>query len=131
MVCLDTTFLVDLIRGNEKVRSLKDNIDKGSEAVTIATPSIIELIKGLKIGNMRENEEEKINVLVSSLNILNLDKDSAILSGRIEGELIKKGDMIDLEDIMIAAISITNNEKLITRNEKHFKKIKGLEIEVY
>lgn len=39
--------------------------------------------------------------------------------------------MIDLEDIMIAAIAITNNEKLITRNEKHFRRIKGLEVEGY
>jgi len=131
MVCLDTSFTVDLIRGKEEVRYLKEQIDMGSEPVTMASPSIIELVKGLRIGNPKEDEEEKINKLISSLVILDLNKQSAILSGEIEADLIKKGEKIDLEDIMIAAIAITNNERLITRNEKHFKKIKGLEIEGY
>lgn len=131
MVCLDTSFLIDLLKGKEEVRILKEEIDKNNYPVTIASPSIIELIKGLKIGKVKEDEEEKINNLIFSLIVLNLDRDSAILSGEIESELIKKGELIDLEDIMIAAITITNNERLITKNEKHFSKIKNLEFEIY
>lgn len=131
MVCLDTSFLIDLLKGKEEVRILKEETDKNNYPVTIASPSIIELIKGLKIGKVREDEEEKVNDLIFSLTVLNLDRDSAILAGEIESELIKKGELIDLEDMMIAAIAITNNEKLITSNEKHFKKIGNLEIETY
>lgn len=32
---------------------------------------------------------------------------------------------------MIAAISISNNETLITKNKKHFERIEGLKIETY
>jgi len=39
--------------------------------------------------------------------------------------------MIDIEDIMIAAIAIVNGEKILTRNSKHFKRIEGLEVEEY
>ena len=63
--------------------------------------------------------------------MLNLDKDSAILAGKIEANLIKKGEIIDLEDIMIGAIAIINDETLITRNIKHFSKIKNLKIQSY
>lgn len=91
MVCLDASFLVDLIRGNEEVIYLKEQIDKGSEPAIIASPSIIELIKGLRIGNPKENGEEKIHRLISSLIILDLNKQSAILSGEIEASLIKRG----------------------------------------
>lgn len=131
MACLDTTFLIDLLRGNEKVRLIKEKIDKSSESVTIASPSIMEIVKGLRIGNVRKDEEKRVNELVSSLTILNLDKDSAIKAGIIESDLITKGEIIDLEDIMIAAIAINNNEKLITNNLKHFSKIKELELETY
>jgi len=131
MVCLDTCFIIDLLKGNEKIKLLKQEFDKTSESITVSSPSLIELMKGLRIGNPSENEEEKINNLISSLSILNLDKKSAMLSGEIEAYLIKKGQLIDLEDLMIASICICNHEKLITRNEKHFKRIKNLEIETY
>lgn len=131
MVCLDTSFIIDLIRGKEEVRLLKEGLDKSSESVVIPTPSVIELIKGLKIGNVSEREEEKVNELIYSLTILNLDRESAILAGNIEGDLINKGLKIDIEDVMIAAIAITNEDKLLTRNIKHFKRIKGLELEGY
>ena len=52
---------------------------------------------------------------------LPLDKESAILAGEIELNLKEKGIVIELEDIMIAAISIQNNEALITKNLKHFE----------
>jgi len=131
MVCLETSFLIDLLRGDKKAIKVKDEIDKSSESVSIASPSVIELIKGLKIGKYRIGEEEVVYKLISSLPVLSLDKKSAIKSGHIEADLIKKGGLIDLEDIMIAAICIENKETLLTRNEKHFTKIEGLSIKSY
>ena len=43
--------------------------------------------------------------------------------------VINKGEIIDIEDIMIGAIVIHNGERLVTRNKKHFERIRGLEIE--
>lgn len=131
MVCLETSFLIDIIRGKEDVRARLDEIERDNSLVTIATPSIIELIKGTIIGDVRENEREEIEDLISSFMILGLDKKSAIKAGEVEGDLLNTGQKIDLEDIMIAAITITNNEKLITKNEKHFSRIKELEFEIY
>ena len=36
--------------------------------------------------------------------------------------------MIQLPDIMIASIVLSNNESLLTRNTNHFEKIKGLDL---
>lgn len=131
MVCLDTTFIIDLLKNNRKAVAVREKLEKSSESITIASPTIIELIRGLKSVHTKEDEKEKIDKFIVSVTTLSLDKESAILAGNIENDLVKKGEIIDLEDIMIAAISITNNEKLLTRNEKHFKKIKNLEIETY
>jgi len=131
MVCFDTTFLIDLLRGKNGLDLLSKEFDYGSESISIASPSIIEIIRGLKLGNIDEDENEKVSELISSINVLNLDKDSAILAGKIEASLIKKGEIIDLEDIMIGAIAIINDETLITQNIKHFSKIKNLKIRSY
>jgi len=131
MVCLDTTFIIDLLRNNKEAVSIKEKLEKSSESIAIASPTIIELIRGLDSIHLRKDEENKINNFIDSIIVYPLGKQSAITSGNIHRELSKNGDIIDLEDIMIAGIVLTNNEKLITRNVKHFERIKGLKIEGY
>ncbi|MEK6855005.1 MAG: PIN domain-containing protein [Nanoarchaeota archaeon] len=131
MVCLDTSFIIDVLRGKKEVLEIEKKLDRLSEAVTIASPSIMELIVGVRLSNNPQIEEEKINSLLSSLIVLNLDRESAVLAGNIKADLTKKGDLIDIEDILIGAIAKHNNETIITKNPKHFEKIKGLTIESY
>ena len=135
MVCLDSTFVIDILKGLDKIKQLEEKISLSGEDITIATPAIIEVVRGLYLKsnekNLRENEKEKTFRLLNSLSVLDLDKNSAILSAKIEAELINKGDIIDIEDIMIAAIAINNDEILVTRNIKHFERIKDLRIEAY
>lgn len=135
MVCLDTTFLVDIMRGNNEALKAEEEFSKKGEVLTIASPSLIELFKGLELKssskNIKENEKTKIYEIISSFPILSLDLRCAIKAGEIEADLINNGEIIDLEDIMIGAIALCNKEKLITRNIKHFQKIKGLHTESY
>ncbi|MFH1592069.1 MAG: PIN domain-containing protein [Candidatus Woesearchaeota archaeon] len=131
MVCLDTSFAIDLIRGEKKIISLEKRLDEGDEEITITTPSVMELSRGAKLSNKPQTEKEKVLQFLYSLIILDLNKESAILAGEIEADLRKRGEIIDTEDIMIAAIAIKNNETLLTRNVKHFERIKDLKIESY
>ena len=135
MVCLDTTFLIDIIKGRKEVKAIEDDLEKRGEIITVATPSIVELFKGIylkkNIKYINQNEVDRIIEIISSFNILDLDKESAILAGEIEANLINAGNFIDVEDIMIAAIVKHNSERLITRNIKHFERIQGLDITGY
>ncbi len=134
MVCLDTSFLIDVIRGSQIPDKFRP-ILSGEYFATIATPSIVELTKGLYLKknarHIADEEKEKIEQILSSLIVLTLDKESAIMAGKIEAKLENEGEIIDIEDIMIGAIAKRNNETLITRNKKHFEKIPGLKIESY
>ncbi len=134
MVCLDTSIIIDILREKVNLDQLELNLAE-NEIAKIPSPAIIEIILGLHLNsnilNIYKNEREKIDKLLSSFPILDLDKESAILAGEIEANLINMGNIIDIEDIMIGAIALHNNEKLITRNKKHFERIKGLEIEGY
>ena len=135
MVCLDSTFVIDILKGEEKMKKLEENIDNRGEDIFIASPAVIEVIRGLylksNIKNLKDNEKERTFKLINSLSVLDLDKNSAILAAKIEADLRNNGEIIDVEDIMIAAISINNNETLVTRNKKHFERIKDLKIETY
>ena len=91
----------------------------------------MEIVKGADLSINSEKELENINKLLASLIILDFDKESAFLAGKIDFKLRSEGNIIQIEDIMIAAIAIKNNEVLITRNAKHFAKIPKLKIGGY
>ena len=131
MVCLDTSFLIDVLRGEKRVEEIENRLDKGTEPVKVASPAIMELIRGAVLSNNPETEKQKVHQLLSYLIVLSLDKESAIIAGNTEAELTKAGEKIDVEDIMIGAIAKKDSEVLLTRNKKHFEKIKGLKIENY
>ena len=135
MVCLDSSIVIDILRGKESVEAIENKFDSSNEEIFIPSPVIIELIRGIylkdAIRNIKEEEKEEINNFLYSFVVLDLNKESAIKAGEIEAELRNAGEMIDLEDIMIGAITLQNNETLITRNKKHFEKIRGLKIEGY
>ncbi len=134
MVCLDSSAIIDILRKRLDLEQLKIKCGK-DEIIKIPSPAIIKVIRGLyldqNIPNVRENEKDKINKLFSSFPILNFDKNCAIEIGEMKADLINMGEKIDIEDIMIGVIAKQNGEKLITRNVKHFERIKELEVEGY
>ena len=131
MACLDTNFIIDFIKGKIDI----EEVNQLGEFISISSPSIVEIIRGLHLKktlqHIKQNEEEKIENTLNSLNILQLNKESAKIAGRLQAELINKGEDIGIIDILIAAITLLNNETLITRNKKHFEKIPNLKIQTY
>jgi tRNA(fMet)-specific endonuclease VapC len=131
MTCLDTSFIIDLLRGRKEAKHAMEKLEIQNEKITIASPTIMELVSGSQKNEKLKNDKEKIMGLLSSLRVLPLAEDEAILAGEIESMLEKKGEMINTEDIMIGAIVKHHNEIILTRNKKHFEKIPDLKIESY
>lgn len=130
MVCLDTSFIVDLLQGRESARKVVARLEMNNEKITITSPTIMEIISGAQQSNLK-NDEATIIELLTSLKVLSFAEDEAILAGRIEAELVRRGEMIDSEDIMIGAIARQHGEVLLTKNVKHFERIPELRIEKY
>ena len=49
--------------------------------------------------------------------------------GKIKADLKKEGKIINDSDLFIASIAISNKMRLVTNNDKHFKRIEDLKIE--
>ncbi len=131
MVCLDTSFVIDLLLNRKKVEELKEKIDNSGDRIFVPAPVIKELIAGANLHQNKEKETEKIMNFISIVDVLPLDEEGAVIAGKIEAELIRGGNIIDAEDIMIGAIALQNDEVLVTGNLKHFERIRGLKIESY
>ena len=125
----DTCFIIDLLKGNNNAVIYLENLERTSESKIITAITIHELWRGLGILNIKEKEE--IKEILQTITVLPLDLESAKASGEIERKLLGESITIDPEDAMIAGIAIKNNQKLLTKNLKHFSRIKGLKIESY
>ncbi len=126
MYCLDTDIIIEYFKGNASIKSHIDNLDKSSLNITPLT--LCELYRGAFLSQNFEKNVVAINKLLAWVNILDFDTFSCELYGKIYAELIRTGNIIQDSDMMIAAICKTNNKILITRNKKHFEKIKDLKL---
>ena len=130
MVCLETTFIVDFLRGVESAVERMHQLVSGSEAVTVAAPTIVELATGAHLAES-PHEQEQLHELLTRLTTLPLDQRAALLTGELQAKLIKAGETIGHVDVTIAAIALTHGEKLLTHNVKHFSGIPELVVEGY
>ena len=130
-VCLDTDFLIALLRGkSEAVKKAKEYDSLGVEVSTTSMNSFEIYLGSYRSKEVKKNVE-KADDLFNSIKILNFTLESARKSSEILSELIYKGETIDLRDAIIAGIVLVNGYVLVTRNIKHFKRITGLSIETW
>ena len=75
-----------------------------------------------------EKNLQAINVLISRLSILPFTSKAAQKAGHIYAQLERQGQPIGLRDTFIAAIALTRDCSVATRNQAHFNRISDLEI---
>jgi len=126
-VCLDTDILVDLLRDNpEVVKWIEDNKDKFEFVTTVV--NVFELYSGAYKAKDGKKKIKDVEELIEKLTILDfLIKDSKE-AGRFRVILEKKGKIIDIRDLFIGTIALTNGCSLKTNNKKHFSRIEGLRV---
>jgi len=128
---LDTTFLIDLMKGKKFAVEKMQMLSTSGAPVTISTVSIFELFSGLSQCSKPALEYYKIHNVLHQQSCWPLDDSAAERAGRIHGELVKRGEAIEAIDAMIAGIALAHNEPILTRNIKHFSRIDGLKVESY
>ncbi len=127
MKLLDTTFLIDLLRGKEPVRHvLSDN-----EHYFTTQINMYEVITGLFLGKKTEGIFE-IREIFDIIRVLPLDDAAIIKAAEINARLLRQGEGIEDADCLVAGIALAHNvTTIITRNKKHFERIEGIQVESY
>ncbi|VVB95615.1 tRNA(fMet)-specific endonuclease VapC [uncultured archaeon] len=131
MTCLDTDFIIDLLRRkSEAERKLEDLTAEGDKLTT--TPlNASELYKGAYNSSRPIEEAKKVRHLLDTLDILEFSSAASETFGKLSIELQRKGNDIGDFDLLIASIALTHGEPLLTKNAKHFSKVPGLAVESY
>lgn len=124
---LDTDTCIYWLKGNEDIekRALKVELSK----IFISFVTLSELYYGAYKSKRVEQNLANIGILKNKLSLMNSNESISDIFGKIKATLEKDGKIIDDADLFIAACALNDNATLVTNNEKHFKKIKGLKVE--
>ena len=130
MVCLDSTFLIDYLRGNTALEAVLKKWEVTNERVAIPSPALAEVASGAAL-EQTGREQKLLDAICTRFIVVPLTEQSARRAGKIDAELTEAGELIGLVDAMIAAIAIEQGEVLVTRNLRHFNRIRDLRAEGY
>ncbi len=125
---IDTDLLIDLLRNKKEAVELVTVLEKTNFLLCTTAINIFELHHGAHKSKDAEKNLQAIKKVIRRLVILPLTSMSAQKAGHIYAELEKRGQPIGLRDTFIAAIALTKECSVATRNVEHFKKISNLKI---
>ena len=127
MIFLDSDVLSYYFSGNTKMHDkIKETINSG-ERIALTVMNVYEILKGFK-WRKNKNKEMIFEKFLEAVSIFSIDESIIDLATDIYADLRENGITISDADILIAAIVIKNNGKLISNNIKHYKDIKKLEM---
>jgi len=128
MKLLDTTFLIDLLRGKKETFKIINS----KEPLFTTKINMYEVIKGLFLKNITKAKLVEVMDIFDNIRVLPFDDNALIKSAEIYSDLTKRGLEVHDLDCITAGIMLSKGiNEIVTRNAKHFKKIKGITVENY
>jgi len=124
---IDTDIIIYSIKGNEVVHKNFLKYQNYPKSISIVTYG--ELLFGAKKSQNIDKNLAVVYRIKELFPVIGIDKPIIETFSGIKLSLRKEGTPIDDMDLLIASTALTMNLTVVTNNEKHFKKIKGLKIE--
>jgi tRNA(fMet)-specific endonuclease VapC len=99
------------------------------EQLCVSVVTYAELIYGVERSSSKRVNRPIIEDFIRHLDVMDWDTEAADQYGVVHAKLEAAGTPIGAMDMMIAAHAISIKAVLITNNQKHFSKVKGLKID--
>ena len=123
---LDTDILSEVLKGrNPQVVAQAEAYLRHHAMLTVSVISVIEIVSGLQLVARSEQLERFLQAL-DAMEVLPVDTESAVLAGRIDGDLLRTGQPIGRADPIVAAQAITHGLVLVTGNARHYERVTAL-----
>ena len=113
-VLLDTTVLIDVLRGRSAVDRLL-RLRSSGEVPFVCCINVEEIWRGLRRG-----DEEDAGRLLQGLRLAELGRPEGQRAGRWRRDAAARGTTLSQADCLIAAAAVGVGARLVTGNPKHF-----------
>jgi len=113
----DTSIILQILKDRNFFESLKEEIDEEVKITPITPITVYELLRGAAYIRLKYGRDYELNLIrdfIGDVEILPFTHKDSEVSATIWAKLREKGYELSDADVMISAISIRENEKLIT-----------------
>lgn len=121
-VIADTSAIVGLLRGDKQV---EETVSGKSFAITFVT--LAELSLGVLKATKRDAAWSRIQDVIGNRQMLHVSTVTPAIYARIYFDLERRGLMIPINDIWIAALALEAGVPILARDE-HFSRVAGLSV---
>jgi len=127
MICLDSDFLVAILRDNSEALA---SLERFQREDMLATTSInsFEILNGALISSGGKQKYLRARSMLNELEVLAFDQTASELASSLYADMLKKGKPIAISDLYIGSIALSAGAPVITRNLKDFERIPGLKV---
>jgi tRNA(fMet)-specific endonuclease VapC len=127
-VMLDTNICVYIIKQKPEAVLARFRAFQVGD-VGISTITLAELQYGAMKSARPKQNRESLKEFVAPLDVASFDNAASEAYGEIRVALEKSGRPIGAMDLLIAAHALSLDARLVTNNEKEFKRVRGLRVE--
>lgn len=114
-VTLDTSVLIDLLRGDRKTLIRLDRLEDQGLSPVLSSVAVFEVLSGVEFTKSR-SERARLEILLRQIPIESFDLDSARRAGELRAELLRAGASPGAPDVMIAGHALSQGHTLVTRD---------------
>jgi tRNA(fMet)-specific endonuclease VapC len=130
MLVLDTTILVDALRGRMMALRMIEEIEDTDEIICTTQINVLELFKGAYLSNKPDENIKKVKKLLEAFVVLSIYEDVFEMFGALSADLRSRKQSIGDFDELIACIAMVNGAAIIS-SDNHFKRVPGLKVISY
>lgn len=127
----DTSFLVDVLRGDQDALDLLDVLERESRPEKVSSMTVLELHEGIIRSETPEQKRSEVLDVLESKHVVDADRTVMRKAGELSGQLITDGQRIEREDCVVAATALLADEPVVTGNVDHFERVPELAVRSY
>lgn len=120
---VDTGIFIDYLRSKDKTKTILQNLPDDAE-LYVSSITLYELY----MGATSPQKWIDVKTLTDDIPVLPFTKTISEKAAIIFQELKKGNRIIEFRDIFIAATAMVHDLPVLTRNKKHFLRVKGLKL---
>ena len=129
---IDTSILIESERGRLDLNNFVT--DRGNEGFFISVVTVSELLHGVHRAidpHTKAKREANVESMLQEFVILDIDLVTARIHSKLWADLESAGETIGQNDFWLAATCVAKGLVMVTANIKHFRRIPGLEVEIW
>jgi tRNA(fMet)-specific endonuclease VapC len=123
MIVADSDVLIDFLRGKGHFAR---RVELELQSRWFATTAITAF--ELRSGARTPRQKSAVEALLDAMTVLPFGAEEARIAAEIRQDVESRGRPIGMADYMIAAVCIATDSVLLTRNRKHFERVRDLRL---